>query len=400
MRSNLASLRNEVKKRLPEGTDAFDRLRISTPFTLFDSKQLYDKQPLLWDESITNGSGNAASTHSTADASVTMHAENGDTIIRQTFQRMSYRPGKSQLGILTGVIGTGATGVIKRLGLFDANDGLFFEQTGTTLRVVTRKATVDTAVAQASWNLDVMDGTGPSRITLDVTKTQIFVIDFEWLGTGRVRFGFNIAGRTTYVHEFLHANVLTSVYMSTPNLPVRYEIASTSGTAELEHICSMVASESAQERTEWTFTESTGGAHVDANTADIIYAVVGIRLKAAQLGAQVRPTRVSMIAETTNENFEWLLLLDPTVADTFTYADRTNSAIQSAKGALANTVTGGTLLMAGFASRADLEIETSFEQAFALGAAIDGTPNEVVLCVRPLTTNQDVQGAVTWREII
>lgn len=85
--------------------DAFGRMRVADPNTLFDSKMLWDKQPLIWDEEITNGSGNATSTHSVTDSRVRMHVEAGDTIIRQTFMRFNYQPGKSQQAMFTGVIG-------------------------------------------------------------------------------------------------------------------------------------------------------------------------------------------------------------------------------------------------------------------------------------------------------
>lgn len=380
--------------------DAFGRFRTSQPFTLFDSKLLFDKQPLLWAEKITNGSGNAASTHGVVNASVTMHAESGDTIIRQTWQRLVYQPGKSQYIAMTGVIGAGATGVIKRLGLFTGTDGIFFEQNGTTLGVAIRKNSSDTLVTQGNWNIDKMDGTGPSGVNFDPTKVQIFVIDFQWLGTGRVRLGLNIEGRTHYIHQFVHANLVTSVYMSSPNLPLRYEISSTSGIGELVHICTVVSAEGGREKTELTFTESTSGVHVAAATADIVYAVIGLRLKTTHLGVQIRPVHVSMIVEGQANDFEWLVLLDPVVAGTFTYANRTNSAIQVAKGATANTITGGTQLLAGFGSRAELAVDNAFEQSFVLGADVDNIPNEMVLCVRPLSNNQNVQGAISWREVI
>jgi len=196
-----------------QATDPFGRIRVSNPHTIFDSKQLYDKNPLFWSESTTNASGNALSSHSTTDASVSMYVEAGDTIIRQTKTHWNYQPAKGQLAFITGVITAGGTGVKARIGLFTATDGLFFEMSGTTMGVVRRKASADTRIAQADWNLDTMDGNGESGVTLDFSKAQIFVIDFEWLGVGRVRMGVVIDGVVYYVHEFVHANYVTAVYM-------------------------------------------------------------------------------------------------------------------------------------------------------------------------------------------
>lgn len=148
---------------------------------------------------------------------------------RQTRMRFNYQPGKGQEVILTGVFGAGQAGITKRIGYFDTNNGLFFQLSGTTLSVVRRTSTsgspVDNVVTQANWNIDKLDGTGASGVTLDLTKTQIMIIEFEWLGVGRVRYGFDIDGKIIFVHQLFNANNLTEVYISTPNLPVKYEIA-------------------------------------------------------------------------------------------------------------------------------------------------------------------------------
>jgi hypothetical protein len=97
-----------------------------------------------------------------------------------------------------------------------------------------------------------MDGSGnknnPSGVTLDLTKTHIVIIDYQWLGVGRVRVGFDIGGSILYVNEFPHANIGTIVYMGTPNLPVRYEVSNTGispSTNYIDAICSGVVSEGA-----------------------------------------------------------------------------------------------------------------------------------------------------------
>lgn len=389
--------------------DAFARWRVSEPFTIFDNKQLYDKAPLFWDEEITTGSGTPVSTHSTADAATTMTVDDtGDIVVRQTFMRFNYQPGKSQLILMTGVFGAEVASVKKRIGYFNGNttatpasghNGLFFEQDGTNgMYTVVRKNGTDTRTAQADWNLDPMDGTGPSGVMLDFSKTQIFAIDFEWLGVGRVRYGFVVDGIPIYCHEANHANIGTSVYMSSPNLPLRYEISSTGGAGSLVHICDSVASEGGLEDNGVIRSASTNGTHVDANTANTVYAVVGIRLKTTHLDTTIKSLSLSMLAET-QDAYEWLMYLNPTVAGTFTYSDETNSAIQAARGATANTVTGGVLIASGWASTAS-GTTAVVDSLLRLGAAIDGTRDEFVLCVRPLGNNSDIQGSITWRELL
>ena len=148
--------------------DAFARLRVASPKTIFDSKQIYDNQPLYWDEAETSGSGTSTA-HSTATASTTMSvsASTAGTRVRQTKRRFNYQPGKSQFILLTGILGSGSTGITRRIGYFDENNGLFFQISGTTLSVVRRTYTggspSDDAVAQSNWILDKMDGTGDRK---------------------------------------------------------------------------------------------------------------------------------------------------------------------------------------------------------------------------------------------
>jgi len=251
--------------------DAFGRLRSSSPTGIFDSQLQYDKQPLLWEDLIV---GSATSTHlpdeSAVDMSVT--TADGDSVIRQTYEYFRYQPGKSQLILLTTVFGTGQSGTTKLIGYGDDRDGIFVGQDGSGLFILLRSSTSGIAsdvrkIYQTDWDLDTFDGNGNSKITLDPTKTQIIVIDLEWLGVGRVRVGFNIDGVTTYAHQFLNANRdQTKVYMKTANLPVRYEITNTqvvSNPATLKNICSSVISEGGSEETlSYPFSEEMLGVSV------------------------------------------------------------------------------------------------------------------------------------------
>lgn len=236
--------------------DSFGRLRIANPTTLFDSQLQYDKQPLLWDEKLA---GSATSTHSPNDSSVdmTVTTADGDSVIRQTRDYHRYQPGKSQFILCTGVLGSAQENTNKLIGYGDAENGVFFGQDGGGNYVLLRSKSTGTVsdarkVYQSEWNIDTMDKYGPSGITFDPTKTNIFIIDIEWLGVGRVRLGLNIDGVTYYVHEFLNANTQSTTYMTTANLPVRYEITNTGTAASsstLKQICSSVISEGGVDKT-------------------------------------------------------------------------------------------------------------------------------------------------------
>lgn len=394
--------------------DAFARWRVSNPETLFDSKQLHDDQPLFWDDQEVSG-GSTTSSHSTDTASTTIGValNTAGKRVRQTFQRFNYQPGKSQLAFITGTLGAtgGGTGITRAAGLFDDNDGIFMQDDEGTIKAVIRSSAsgspVDTKVAQSAWNLDPLDGSGPSGVTLDADQSQIIVIDYEWLGVGRVRIGFVFNGIPVYVHQFVQANNAAGVYMSTPNLPVRYEIENdgTGAASTLEHICSSVISEGGVQDNGIVRYASTANTQVDCAVVGTIYAVKGIRLKSTNLDETINILNVATQVQSASDDLEYILIFNPTVAGTPSWSNETNSSVQTATGATANTVTGGTYITGGYvasgnAQNASGSIAQEIPNALSIGSAIDGTPDEIWLCARALTNvNTLVEGSITWREL-
>ena len=392
--------------------DAFGRLRVSNPITLFDSKQLFDNAPLFWDESLETGAGITSAHDSDLAASTfTSTLNTAGKYTRQTFMRFNYQPGKSHMILLTGVLSNsgGGTGVQRSIGYFDDDNGIYFQDDEDTIKVCLRTNTTgtptDTKIAQSSWNVDPMDGTGPSGVTLDTSKTLIYAIDFEWLGVGRVRTGIVIAGVTHVVHEFLHSNLETDVYMSTPNLPIRYQMETTgaSPASTMKCICSSVISEGGVQDNGVLRYTSTEGTHIDCNVANTVYAISGIRLKSTHLGSVVKIVSLTMV-NATSDDYEWLLILNPTVAVPNTWTNQTNSSIQTTVGsttATDNVVTGGVKMIGGMvkAGGGTGSITIEISNALLLGAAIDGTVDEMYLCCRPFTANADIDAGITWREL-
>lgn len=236
--------------------DAFGRIRVANPASIFDSQLQYDEQPLLW---VTKSAGTAAQQHLPNESAVdmTLGTASGDRFVRQTREYFRYQPGKSQLVKCTGVFGAAQSGTEKLIGYGDDANGVFMGQDGGGAFVLLRSSVTGAVsdarkVYQADWNIDVMDGVGPSGVALDQTKSQIVLLDIEWLGVGRVRIGFVQGGAINYVHEFLNANIQSTTYMTTANLPVRYEIKNTADVVSaptLKHICSEVESEGGQQST-------------------------------------------------------------------------------------------------------------------------------------------------------
>ena len=227
--------------------DAFSRLRVSQPVTAFSSQFTYNLNTLLF-EQLTSGTG-ATVTHDTTNRTALMtfsSTPTGGQAYMQSYEFIPYQPSKSQLIFITFNMTAAVANTLKFAGLSDGNNGIEFQLNGTTKQFVIYSDTSlgDQTVAQSSWNLDKLDGTGTSGITLDVTTTQILVIDFQALYVGRVRVGFDIDGQIIYCHEFLHANSVAYPYIQTANLPVKVGMTCT-GTVSttMRFICSAVVSE-------------------------------------------------------------------------------------------------------------------------------------------------------------
>lgn len=391
--------------------DAFGRFRVSSPTTLlFDTQLTYNLQNLLWEDSI-NGSATVAHDANASLATMTVTAAAGDSIVRQTRKYIRYQPGRSQLILITAELGSATAGVNKRVGYFDGDNGVFLEQNGiTALSVVTRSkasgSVVNTKVVQASWNLDNMDGDGdaanPSGITLDITKSQIIIIDLQWLGVGRVRIGFVIDGVIHYVHQFTHANSGTDTYMSTANLPIRYEIESDgTNTDSMKAICAAVSSEGgAESALAFHFSASSSTSHVTVNASDI--PIISIRPKdtfnSITNRADIFPESVSFLS---NNDVRFRIIYGGTLTDeSFASADDA-SAVEVDTSATA-IVSGINLETYYVEKNQNSNLHHQWHVPIALNASGNHptTPYTDIFTVvgDKLSANANVYVAINWRE--
>lgn len=400
--------------------DAFGRQRFSEPYTIFDSKQIVDDPdlantvepfPLFYDQSEVSGAGTSTTFNvNRASTTLAVSANTAGVRIRQTKRRFNYQPGKSQVAIFTMVdLGT-TSGITKEIGLFNDNNGLFFRSQNGVQSVVTRSfatgAVVDRVFTQAEWNQDPMNGNGDSGVNLDFVKSHIPFVDFEWLGAGRVRYGWFIDGLPIYCHTVNNANNLDVVYMSTPNLPIRARIANdgTGPADSLEQICTSVISEGGVESSGITRSGDIGAlaaAGINAGVINTTYAICGFRLKTAYLAATVE-VEVFSIIETGNGNFLWRVLLNPTLTTGLTYADKAQSAVQFGVGAPAGDVITnlGYQLESGYASNNAGQAVKQIQGIIKLGAKIDGTRDQIVLSGTPFSPQQNYFGSLTWSEVV
>jgi hypothetical protein len=384
--------------------DAFGRARMSQPYTLFDSQNRYQKND-DFNEALT-GSGTVTYVANESTVELNTTTASGDKVIRQTKRSFSYQPGKSLLTLNTFVMSEAQAELRMRVGYFNEQNGVFFERDGSTLYIVRRTyvsgTAVDTRVAQADWNGDKLNGTGDSGFTVDVTKSQIFWQDFEWLGVGSVRCGFVINGQVIICHTFQNANNLTSVYMTTAILPVRYEVenvGAVASAAKLKQICSSVISEGGYEKRVNLNVARMATANSSISTSFV--PLVSIRLASGRTGAVVLPDGYSVLGSGTNAEFEIVLVKNPTLTGaSFVASDSANVDYDVS----ATSYTGGTIIRNTYTSSGaqvsgSVDSPENYNWDLQIGSTIAGTSDIYTLAVRTLSGTHTAIGSLSFWDL-
>jgi hypothetical protein len=376
-------------------TDAFGRLRVSEPYTLFDSRARYYDHSDFSNVNATGGTVVYDANSSTYQLNVT--ASSGSSVVRETKRVFPYQPGKSLLVLTTFCMNTPKTNLRQRVGYFTTNNGIYFENDGAYNYLVIRSyssgALVEDRVRQDAWD--------NSFAGLSVDRTQIFWTDIEWLGVGSVRCGFVVNGAYVLCHTFHHANVAgnTTTYMTTATLPVRYEITNTAGTtgaSMMRQICSTVISEGGYNA--FTYSESAGrGTSVlRLANAGTYYPLVSIRLASTRLDAIVLPRQVDVLSPTVNY-YRWRLVLNPTLTGANWAGTSTSGTVEY--DTAATGVSGGTELQTGYVSSRELSELGADAFAFQLGRTLAGVSDIVTLTMAATSNNADVLAQIGWQEI-
>lgn len=329
--------------------DGFGRLRVADTDLIESLHFANTAHPLLVINSVT-GSGTAAYNSATSSLRLSTTTSSSDTVIVQTKRYFRYNPGRSYIVTFSGNIGAPKANVTQRAGYFDVNNGLFFQQTSAGLSIVVRTnasgSPVDTVTAQSSWNLDKLDGTGPSGITLNPALHNLYVIDFLWHGAGRIRFGVISNGRIVYCHQVNGANSSASPYMRTPSLPLRVELNNTGAVGSsttLDLVCFAFQKESSDTLSApYLFTASTKNTLTSLGNTIIPLLSIRPKLLFNSLTNRIPIIPSSFLVATTQQLAYIQVLLNPTLtAASFASVD-TNSAVEFDTAATA--VSGGTLV--------------------------------------------------------
>jgi len=385
--------------------DAFGRIRISDPTTIFEASFPVDKYVDMFSE-LTASGGAVTQDANLSSVILSTGATSGSTAKFQTRIPFKYHPGKSNLILITGSLIEAKANTKKYLGQFDENNGYYFLLEGSTLKVGIRTkvsgSVVDTEVAQSAWNTDKLDGTGQSGVTLDITKQQIFFIDYQWLGSGMARFGVSIGGELIICHEFKHANILATPYSSTANLPIRTEIVSSAANSAstLRLTCVSLTSEGGQRDFGSITSVSTGNTARTLTNIGTQTALVVIRLRANLTNVYIDPLEFSALGSTTDD-FIIRIVKNPTVTGgTWNNAGRITSFNTTT-----TSVTGGTILYQSYfraAANTQALVSDILNEAFesSIGYDMAGTRDTLALVAVAVTNNSNIYGSFTIREVI
>ena len=402
---------SDVTLKNTEQVDSFGRLRVSNPVTLFESQNRYKLNEKFFSNLIGTGTTvNYIQAQSSANLFVTSNVN--DFVGRESRYVFNYQPGKSLLTMSTFVVNPAKSGLVQRVGYFGTENG-YYIQLGSNTSPTTLYSNVylversnslgtvsETLVAQPDWNGDKLNGSGESGKSLDITKSQIFFTDMEWLGVGSVRVGVVIDGTFITCHTFHHANILPYTYTTTACLPVRYEIfnrAATSGTSNLNQICSTVLSEGGYEPKEALFVQS----NVTSTTLSAtLKPLCSIRLAPGRLDALAVLKQVAVAVSGPNNVARWSAIINGTLtgANFRAHANSTNIQIDDS----ATAITGGRVIESGFAqsgSTSTVLPATIFEAQLGRDS-FTGTSDIITIAGIECTNSPPVYSIVAWSELI
>jgi hypothetical protein len=384
---------------------------VSAPKTFFNSDFEYDINPLWFVSSIV-GTGSVAKT--AGESSLTLSTggtASGAGVAYQTTQYFRYEPGKGRFVVFSGLIGAATNNVRSRMGNFDSSNGVFFEMADGLGASVNQRSNVsgsvvDTKVLQTNWSIDKFDGTGPSGVTLDFSKTQLFWVDFQWMGTGHTRFGFFVNGFAMACHEIYNDNVITSPYTNTACLPMRAEIFNTgiaASTTTMKWVCCSLVNEGSPEIAP-SFIQFTAdnGSTLVAVANGTLKPVLSIQPKLTFAG-QVNRVHIllkRLAVQAFTQTVYWRLVYNGTLTGASFASVDANSCVNEDTAATA--LSGGTVVASGYATAPSAGVMTEDLEKVVVPFTLDlngANPSTYTVLVAGAGAAASVCAAFEWIEL-
>jgi hypothetical protein len=399
------------KLKVALATDIFGRLPVAAPETISDNSLVSAYSNFLFWSAWTSGVGSSLVYDKSTASNILSVTANGDKVANQLKLRDHYQPAKAQEYLTTGLYSQ-EINVIKYVGYFDLDnydspviDGtirngivlVIYSTDYIAFRVINNGIINDEA-KQVDWELDRLDGTGPSGITLDLSFPQIALGELEWLGVGAVRVGFNIGGVNVPVHIFEHSNVKgAGVYMRTAKLPICYLIESIGGAGSMRQICNSVISGGGQ-NAKGVQRQVSNDVDVDILNGDTEL-LIGIRLKSTDFDSTVIQESISVVSRAKND-FTLYLCLNPTYNGTVSWVDKPNSSIQYAVNNN-NIVTDlGIDTQSQKVSGAVNSVSLPLNAALRIGKGLNDDYDELWIVIKADDGNESFSGSINYRDQI
>jgi hypothetical protein len=346
----------------------------------------------------------------------TMSVTAGQYAVCQSKQIHPYLTGKAQECEITCTKFDLETNVVKKIGLFTSDrvspyntnyDGFYFEADGVNnvynLVIANGNTGIEAKIPSSSWDNSNITPFSSGFFT-------IFKIDFLYLGGSQIRFWVYGDNGFELLHTYRHAGYKAGTVVKSPNLPVRWEIRSTTGSSSLGQICATVTTGGSLNKVGRQLSPPISTNQVNANTIGTTYLLKAIRLSnTTGLNKTIIDSLITALSSTGDDI--WIdVRFNPTIAGAaLTFNDvldenGTATGLQYANADTSNnpsqnTVTGGTVIYGDFisASSRSMSSFTNVDLVRKVGFTLDGTCDILALCATPLITgtNADLHGNFT-----
>ena len=304
-----------------------------------------------------------------------------------------YRNGLGAMTRYTAIFTSGVANSQQTAGVGNAQDGFFFGFNGTSFGILHRKNNSDTWIPQASWNVDPLDGNGPSGMTIDPTKLNVYEIVYKWLGGGQIEFFCENTSGGAFIplHRIEYSNQHTSPSIYNPSLPLSIAASNTGNNSNIQVKTASMAGfiEGKDEKLGPVNAYEATSSHSSET------AIFHLRNKATYLGQDNRVVsflKQFSVGNDTTRMATFRIYLNATLTGTASWSDVNGDDSVMEVDTAQTYDSGGKLLFAGIVSKDNGQV---FDLA---NLEIDIIPGDVVTITSESANSNDMSAALIWQE--
>lgn len=383
---------NALEVAIPRS--AFGEMETVTPTPIIQGDFIYNVNADMFDTT-TTGSGTVTQADAMGVVSTTATSSSSAKISTQRY--IKYRPGQGVHIRGTALFTTGVANSEQLFGCGDDDNGFFFGYNGASFGIMSRNGGVDTWVAQENWNGDTLLGTGPTGVTLDHTKGNVYEIQFQWLGYGAIIFAVEepSTGNFVPVHTIDYANNNTVPSVLNPSFPILWSVENTTNSTNIVLKGASCCAEVEGDIKYLGPTNAIGNTKTGITTTPTN--ILTIRNKSTyQSVTNKAPINVLKysIAVDGNKPAEFQLIKNTTLGGTPSYTDVSTNTSVIEYDTAGTTITGGQVV-----DFSTLAASGSLNESGTETTEIILLPGETLtLAVSATTSTTDVTSAIRWVE--